>query len=116
MKKIIITTLAILAGISLSAGPISSFADLDSATVDETLTQGTTFSTPAGISNQSFIMDFTMTTPGSFSTYGGVLVDFGADAKGASLVMEDDRLVFTRSSSIFENEHHVSQLKYPQST
>jgi len=99
MKRIYIFILIPFIGSICQAAPIVSFADLDSATVDETLTKNTTFSTPSGISNDSFIMDFTMTTPGSFATDGGVLVDFGADAKGGSLVMVDDRLVFRANNS-----------------
>jgi len=99
MNRIYIFFLIPLIGSICQAAPIVSFADLDSATVDETFTKDTTFSTPSGISNDSFIMDFTMTTPGSFATDGGVLVDFGADAKGVSLVMVDDRLVFRANNS-----------------
>jgi len=100
MKNVIKTALTMVAVCTaVTAAPISSFSDLDTATVDETFTKDTTFSTPSDIKNNSFIMDFTMTTPGSFATNGGVLVDLGADAKGVSLVMVDDRLVFRANNS-----------------
>jgi len=80
------------------AAPIASFGDLDSAAPDNTFAADTTFSTPS-IGSTSLIVDFNMTTPGSFATDGGVLVDFGADAKGLSIVMADDRLVYRANNS-----------------
>jgi hypothetical protein len=99
MKSIKLPILfAITASVSMAQTSISSFGALDTASPDSSFAANTEFSTPS-IGNTSLIVDFNMTTPSSFATDGGVLLDFGADAKGLSIVMADDRLVYRASNS-----------------
>jgi hypothetical protein len=95
MRKIGMVIAAITTGLVTAANAtvITSFAELDALTPDDSKVANTTFSPPGGgVDQGDFTLQFTMTTPSVLSG-GSVLVDLGGQ-NGLSLVLSNDRLIF----------------------